>query len=89
MRQAVWAIFLTEKIMQTQQVGLGNLQLELLKLYSNNISDKCLFDIKLLLSNYFAQKATEAMDRVWEEDNLTEQEMINWTNEHNRYQGSH
>ncbi len=74
--------------MQTQQVGLGNLQIELLKLYSNNISDKYLFDIKLLLSNYFAQKATEEMDKIWEDKNLTEQDMINWSNEHNRYKGS-
>ncbi len=68
---------------------LSNVQIELLKLYSNNISDKYLFDIKLLMANYFAQKATEAMDVVWEEKGLTEQDMINWTNEHNRLKNSH
>lgn len=46
---------------------LSNLQLELLKLYANNIDGKKLLEIKLLLSNYFAQKATEAIDIVWEQ----------------------
>jgi hypothetical protein len=64
--------------------GLSNLQMELLKLYSNNISEKNLIEIKSLLAGYFAQKATEAMDKVWEEKGLTAQDMIDWTNEHNR-----
>lgn len=63
---------------------LSNLQLELLKLYANNIDGKKLLEIKLLLSNYFAQKATEAIDIVWEQQHLTKQDMIDWTNEHNR-----
>ena len=63
---------------------LSNLQLELLKLYANNIDDQKLLEIKLLLSNYFARKATEAMDKVWDEQHLTEQDMINWTTEHHR-----
>ncbi|MDZ7897746.1 MAG: hypothetical protein U5N85_06915 [Arcicella sp.] len=74
--------------MLQQRTQLSNVQIELLKLYSNNISDKYLFDIKLLMANYFAQKATEAMDVVWEEKGLTEQDMINWTNEHNRLKNS-
>ena len=63
---------------------LSNLQLELLKLYANNVDGEKLLEIKLLLSNYFAQKATDAMDTVWDEQHLTEQNMIDWTNEHNR-----
>jgi hypothetical protein len=75
--------------MTQHRTQLSNVQIELLKLYSNNISDKYLFDIKLLMANYFAQKATEAMDVVWDEKGLTEQDMINWTNEHNRLKNSH
>jgi hypothetical protein len=37
-----------------------------------------------MLGKYFAKKATEAMDNVWDKNNLSEQDMINWTNEHNR-----
>lgn len=68
---------------------MSNLQAELLKLYSNNLNDTELFEIKLMLSKYFAKKATDAMDEVWEKENLTEQDMINWTNEHNRLEGNH
>lgn len=70
--------------MQVFENSLSNVQIELLKLYSNNVKDEQLEEIKLLLGNYFAQKATEAMDKVWDGENLTEQEMTNWTNEHNR-----
>ena len=69
--------------------GLSNLQVELLKLYANNVSEKHLLEIRLLLSNYFAEKATEAMDKVWDEKKLTAQDMINWTNEHNRAKTRH
>ncbi len=64
--------------------SLSNLQLELLKLYANDLPDEQLNDIKFLLAQYFAQKATEAMDKQWNERGLTEQDMINWTHEHNR-----
>lgn len=67
-----------------QQSGLSNIQLELLKLYGNNIPDKQLFEIRMLLAKYFAEQATVAMDKVWDEKKLTPQDMINWTNEHNR-----
>ncbi len=70
-------------LIQPQQ--LSSLQVELLKLYANGINDQQLFEIKRMLGHYFAQQATQAMDELWEEKQLTEQDMINWTNEHNRY----
>ncbi len=63
---------------------MSNLQLELLRIYGNGVSEENLREIKTILAKYFADKATEAMDEVWEEKNLTEQDMIDWTNEHNR-----
>jgi len=69
--------------MKTQPI-LSNLQLELLKLYANNISQPQLFEIKLMLANYFAQKASDAMDDIWESQGLTEQTMVDWTHEHHR-----
>ncbi len=70
--------------MQYPDNPMSNIQIELLKLYSNNIKDEQLHDIKLLLSQYFAKKATEEMDVIWDENNLSEKDMINWANEHNR-----
>lgn len=73
--------------MQTMQtIGLSNMQKELLKIYANNVSDNTLLEIKQILANYFADKATSAMDEFWDKNNLTEQTMIDWTNEHNRTQ---
>jgi hypothetical protein len=63
---------------------MSNLQLELLRLYGNGVSEENLLEIKTILTKYFADKATDAMDKVWDENNLTEQTMIDWTNEHNR-----
>ena len=68
--------------------AMSNIQLELLKIYANNVPDNQLHEIKLLLGKYFAQKATEAMDIVWEEKGLTEQDMVDWANEHNRRENS-
>ncbi|NCA86658.1 MAG: hypothetical protein EOM83_14000 [Clostridia bacterium] len=70
--------------MQVFEKSLSNVQIELLRLYANDVKDEQLEEIKLLLAKYFAQKATEAMDEIWEEKNLSEQDMINWSNEHNR-----
>ena len=67
-----------------QIATLSNLQLELLKLYANGVDGEQLHDIKRMLGDYFAQKATESMDTVWEEQNLTEADMKNWANEHYR-----
>lgn len=63
---------------------LSNLQLELLRLYANNVSDETLLEVKEVLAKYFADRATQSMDDVWDEKGLTEQNMIDWTNEHSR-----
>jgi hypothetical protein len=64
--------------------NLSNLQIELLRLYSNDVSEETLREVKSILAKYFADKATEEMDKVWDEKGLTAQDMIDWTNEHNR-----
>ncbi len=75
--------------MVATQPPLTNLQLELLKLYANQLSEEQLLEIKMLLGKYFAQKATEAMEKTWQEQQLTPDDMKQWTNEHNRVKGSH
>ena len=63
---------------------LSNVQRELLKLYANNVPDEQLLEIRMLLGQYFAEKATQLMDEFIEEKGLTEQDLINWTNERDR-----
>jgi hypothetical protein len=63
---------------------LTNLQLELVKLFSYKVAENQVLEIKQLLSNYFADKATEEMDRLWDENNWSEETMKDWSNEHLR-----
>jgi hypothetical protein len=43
---------------------LSNLQLELLKLYSTNLSQKDLVELKRVLANYFGQRAIKGADKI-------------------------
>ena len=70
-------------------IGLSNIQKELLKLYANDVSDEALLEIKQILAEYFAEKASSTMDEFWDENDLSEQTMIDWTNEHNRFETRH
>jgi hypothetical protein len=63
---------------------LTNLQLELLKVFSYPLNQQQLMDIKSLLTNYFAEQATQEMDRLWEEKNWDNNTMAEWANEHLR-----
>lgn len=57
---------------------LTNLQLELLKLYSLNLSEDQLLDIRRLIAKYFADNASDEMDRLWEEKGWSNETMDNW-----------
>jgi hypothetical protein len=57
---------------------LTNIQLELLKLYSLNVSESQLLEIKKVLSNYFANKASDEMDKLWKQNNWDNSTMDNW-----------
>ena len=73
-----------ENGMVAESKKLSNLQIELLKLFTFDLSDVQLVEIKTLLANYFAQKATDRMDELWEENGWTEETMKQWGNEHLR-----
>lgn len=53
----------------------------LLKIYSFGISDHQLLEIKDILSQYFAEKATEEMDKLWDSKNWSNETMDNWLKE--------
>ena len=63
---------------------LSNLQLELLKLYSYNVSDEEVRDIKRMLAEYFSKKIDEEIDQLWEEKAWNTQTIEDWKNEHLR-----
>ena len=61
--------------------NLSNIQLELLKLYSTDINDNELIDIKDYLAKYFANKAINLADTIWEKKCLDNSKMDAWLNE--------
>ncbi len=60
---------------------LSNLQQELLKLYSTNITDADLAHIKNYLAKYFADKAIKEADKIWDEKKYSDETMNLWLNE--------
>lgn len=63
---------------------LSNLQLELLKVFSFDISDEQVKEIKALLVAYFAEKVTSEMDALFEENDWGEEKIEEWSKEHMR-----
>ena len=64
--------------------SLSNIQLELLEIYTRNIADEYLLEIKDLLAKYFAKKAREEMNKVWKEKGWTNDTMDEFLKEHMR-----
>ena len=68
--------------MQVQK--LTNLQRQLLNLFSMELSEEDLREIKQLLAMHFAQKSSKGMDRLWEQNNWNQETMNTWLSEHFR-----
>ncbi len=60
---------------------LSNLQQELLKVYSSDVSEEDLLHIKRYLAKYFAFKAIGEADQIWDEKGYTNDTMDQWLNE--------
>jgi len=61
---------------QTLQQPFSNLQLELLSLYSRNISDEELLQIRDMLARFFAERATKRANEVWKEKGFDAKEIL-------------
>ena len=53
--------------MQKIEQPLTNVQLELLKAFAHDLSEKELLKLRELLATFFAQKAVDAANRTWDE----------------------
>ncbi len=62
---------------------LSNVQLELLKLYSTNLSEKDLIALKNLLAKFYAERAIKTADQIWDQKKLSnkDKDMESWLNE--------
>jgi hypothetical protein len=67
--------------MITLSQPLTNLQIELLKLYNLKLTDDDLLEIKRLITRFFADKASDEMDRLWQEKNWSNETMEEWLKE--------
>ncbi len=54
----------------------NNIQLELLKLFADNVPNEDLLAIKELISRYFFEKAKDEADRIWEAKGLDSRKML-------------
>lgn len=60
---------------------LSNVQEELLKLYSANLSPEELEELKIVLGKYYARKASKSADKIWDEKKYTDKTIEEWLNE--------
>jgi hypothetical protein len=60
---------------------LSNLQHELLKLYPSDIGEADLLHIKRYLAGYFADKAIQEADKIWDEKGYSNDTMNQWLKE--------
>ena len=71
-------------MIQTHNYPLSNLQLELLQMYSSNISDADLMQINKLIAQYFAQKAISRANKIWDANKWTNKDAEKMVNTHYR-----
>ncbi|MBI9037990.1 MAG: hypothetical protein JEY97_07650 [Bacteroidales bacterium] len=74
---------------KTIKTPLTNLQLELLKLYTKPISKTDLLEIKKIIAQYFANKAMDLADDVWDENKWNKEKEKEFLNDHLRIPYKH
>lgn len=67
--------------MKTEQSILSNTQLEMLKLFSTNLSEIELRELKEVIAKFYAQKSIDLANQAWQEKKLTQADMENWLND--------
>lgn len=63
------------------KLPLTNLQVELMKLYSTNLSDKEMDELKSVLANFYGEKAIGKANKIWDKKGLTNADMEKWLNQ--------
>ncbi len=60
---------------------MTSLQLELLKLFSRDVTEDELLEIKRMLGDYFSGKLAREAGKIWNEKGLTDDDMDRWLEE--------
>ena len=61
--------------MTIHKMPFTNIQQELLRLYSHQVADADLIEIKDLIGKYFAKRLSKMADVAWEKNNWTDEDM--------------
>ena len=67
-----------------QNISLNEHQLEILKLFTRELDDNDLLEIKRLIVSYLAKKMTKMADGIWDENNWTNEDMDKMLKRHKR-----
>lgn len=70
-------------MMNTLKYPLSNAQMELMKLLGTNLSDNDLKELKTVLARFFAERAMDKADKIWDKKGLNDDDMDKWLNEGN------
>ncbi len=62
------------------QSSLSNIQIELLKLFSTNLSENDMRELKEIIAVFYAQKSIEFANQAWLEKKVTNAEIESWLN---------
>ena len=60
---------------------LSNVQQEILKLYSTELNETDIYELKSQLAHYYARKAITQADKIWDEKGYSSEDMDSWLNE--------
>lgn len=67
-----------------QKVHLTPFQIQMLELVSHVTSQQEMDDIRRLLAQYFAKRAEQEIDRLWDEGVINDEVIEGWKTEHMR-----
>lgn len=65
-------------------MALSNLQIEILKTFSQPLPESQILEIRQLLADYFAKKVDENVDNLFEENGWDASKVEEWLGEHLR-----
>jgi hypothetical protein len=54
---------------------LSNVQLEILKAFSHDLTEEELKDFKEIIANYFAKRAIQSANKVWDEKGWNDEDV--------------
>lgn len=61
--------------MEAIKQPLSNVQLEILKAFSHNLTEEELKDFRETIAKYFANRAIKSANKVWEEKGWTDEDV--------------